>query len=104
MKENNQMLKEFIITRFKVSPHKLPFYFKWMQMYNHFAESNGSSDNMQEKFIKNLGTQYPDWQVEQADKAVAIYLSCMRKNDKSGTKKPIKDNSVWTSVVFNMKE
>lgn len=90
MKENNQMLKEFIITRFKVSPHKLPFYFKWMQMYNHFAESNGSSDNMQEKFIKNLGTQYPDWQVEQADKAVSIYLSFIGKNNKARTKKHLR--------------
>ena len=51
MKENNQMLKEFIITRFKISPHKLPFYFKWMKMFNHFAESNGSSDNIQEKLV-----------------------------------------------------
>ncbi len=69
-------------------------------MYDHFAESNGSSDNMQEKFIKSLGTQYPDWQVEQADKAVAIYLSFMGKNNKARTKKTFEDNSVWNSVVF----
>ena len=104
MKENNQMLKEFIITRFKISPHKLPFYFKWMKMFNHFAESNGSSDNIQEKFIKSLGTQYPDWQVEQADKAVSIYLSFIGKNNKARTKKTFEDNSVWNSVIFNMKE
>ena len=81
------MLKEFIIARYKVSLHKLPFYFKCMKMYNHFAQSKGSSDNMQDKFTKNPGTQYPDWQVEQADKAVSIYLSFIGKNSKARTKK-----------------
>ena len=59
-------------------------------MYNHFAESNGSSYNIQEKFIKNLGTQYPDWQVAQADKAVSIYLSFIGKNNKARTKKHLR--------------
>ena len=47
---------------------------------------------MKENFINNLNTQYPDWQVEQADKAVAIYLSFIGKNIKAGTKKTFEDN------------
>ena len=101
---NNQMLKKFIVERFKVSPHKIPFYLNWIHMYNQFSESVGFSDNIKDNFINTLASQYPDWQVEQADKAVAIYLSFIGKNDKSGTKKTIKDNSIWKNVIFSMKK
>ena len=64
MKEKDQTLEDFIINRFRVSFHKLPFYLNWIQKYKHFTETNDISDNIQEKFIDSLSTQYPDWQVE----------------------------------------
>ena len=92
-------LKLFIEEKFKVSSYKTPFYIKWIKMYNNFAANSGSVDDTQNKFVSSLEPHYPDWQVKQADKAVTIYLSFIRKGDRSSTKNRIKDNSVWKNVI-----
>ena len=97
-------LKIFIAEKFKVSSHKIPHYFRWIRKYIELTDKTELSDNTRDKFLKELSALYPAWQVEQADKAIAIYLSFIRKNDESNTKNINKDNSVWKNVIFNMKE
>jgi len=97
-------LKLFIQEKFKVSSYRTPFYIKWIMMYNNFVANSGSVDDIQNKFISSLEPHYPDWQVKQADKAVTIYLSFIRKSDRSSTKSRTKDNSVWKNAIYNMRE
>lgn len=97
-------LKLFIEEKFKVSFYRIPFYIKWIRMYNNFTANSDLTDNIQDKFIRKLSTQYPDWQVKQADKAVTIYLSFIRKSDRSSTKNRTKDNSIWKNAIYNMRE
>ncbi len=94
----------FIAEKFKVSSHKIPHYLRWIANYIELAGKNSFSDNTQNKFLKDLYTRYPAWQVDQADKAVTIYLSFMRKNHKFNMKSFKLDNSVWKNVILNMKE
>jgi integron integrase len=97
-------LKIFIAENFRVSSHKIPYYFRWIGKYSELADKTGLSENARDKFLKDLCTRYPLWQVEQADKAIAIYLSFMRKNDEFNMKSLKLDNSVWRNVILNMKE
>ncbi len=66
-------IKEFIQKKFKVSSHKLPYYIKWIRLY----EKNKSNKVCFKKDIKSftiyLQSLYQDWQVEQAEKAVTLY-------------------------------
>ena len=100
--DNERELNEYILNRFKVSPHKLPYYLKWIQKYKRFVETNGDIDYAQEEFLKKLGPQYRDWQIEQAEKAVTIYLSFIGKQKRSGRENIIEDAS-WDNVVFRMR-
>ena len=97
-------LKLFIEEKFKVGSYRIPLYITWIKMYNNYAAKSASADNIQEEFINNLNTKYLDWQVEQADKAVTIYLSFIRNSDKSSKQTRSRDNSVWKNVIFNMRE
>ena len=101
---DEKKLKLFIEEKFKVSSYRIPFYITWIKMYNNYAVKSASDDNIQDKFINNLNTKYSDWQVEQADKAVTIYFSFIRKNDKSSKKNRTKDNSIWKNTIYNMRE
>ncbi len=101
---DEEKLKSFIEERFKVSSHRTRFYVYWIRMFNNYTAKIDSTDNIQDKFINSLNSRYPEWQVEQADKAVTIYLSFIRKNDKSSPKSRIKDNTNWKYVLFNMRE
>ena len=101
---NSQVLKEFIKEKFKISPHKVPFYLKWIGMYYRFSKKLGFSDNTRDDFINTLYSQYPDWQIEQAEKAVSIYLSFIGKDAQLRTQVQTKDNLNWNNVIFNMKE
>ena len=100
---NNQILEEFIKEKFKVSSHKIPFYFKWINLYKKYIIRIGAIEKKPDSFIVSLQSQYPDWQVKQAEKAVTIYLSFIGKNKKSGTSGKTKDNLNWKNVIFRMK-
>ena len=69
-----------IAEKFKVSSHKIPHYLRWIRKYIELTGKTSFSDNTRDKFLKDLCSSYPAWQVEHADKAVTIYLSFMRKN------------------------
>jgi hypothetical protein len=99
-----EKLITFIAEKFKVSSHKIPHYLRWIRKNIELTGKAGFSDYTQDKFLKDLCTRYTDWQVEQADKAVTIYLSFMRKNHESDMKSLRLDNSVWKNVILNMKE
>ncbi|MBW8003550.1 MAG: integron integrase [Planctomycetes bacterium] len=94
----------FIAEKFKVSSHKIPHYLRWIRKYIELTGKTSFSDNTQDKFLKEIYSQYPAWQVEQADKAVTIYISFIRKNHDSNMKSLKLDNSVWKNVILNMKE
>jgi hypothetical protein len=97
-------LKLFIEKKFKVSSFRVPFYVNWIRMYNNYAANSNSTDNIQDKFINSLNNKYPEWQVEQADKAVAIYFSFVRNSNKCSTTNRTKDNFIWKNTIFKMKE
>jgi len=101
---DEKKLRMFIEDKFKVSSYRFPFYIKWIKMYNNYTAKLDYSENNQDKFIRTLSTNYPDWQVEQAEKAVTIFLSFIRRNDNSGIISRSKDNSIWKNVISNMKE
>lgn len=94
----------FIAEKFKLSSHKIPHYLRWIRKYIELSGKTSFSDNTQNKFLKDLCSQYPAWQVDQADKAVTIYLSFMRKNHKFNMKSLKLDNSAWKNVILKMKE
>ena len=94
----------FIAEKFKVSSHKIPHYLRWIRKYIELTGKTSFSDDTQNKFLKDLCSQYPAWQVDQADKAVTIYLSFMRKNHKFNMKSLKLDNSVLKNFILNMKE
>ena len=97
-----QELITLIAEKFKVSSHKIPHYLRWIRNYIELTGKTGFSDDTRDKFLKNLCSQNPAWQVEQADKAVSIYLSFIRKNHKFNMKSLKLDNSVWKNVILNM--
>ena len=101
---NYQVLKDFIKERFKISSHKIPFYIKWITMYRKFMVHSGVVGDNPDSFILSLQSQYQDWQVKQAEKAVTIYLSFIGKNKKVGTSGKTEDNLNWKNVIFKMKE
>ena len=103
-KSNNQVLEEFIKEKFKVSSNKIPFYIKWINLYKKFTIHTGVIENNKDSFITSLQSQYQDWQVKQAEKAVTIYLSFIGKNKKVGTSGKTEDNLNWKNVIFKMKE
>ena len=100
---NEEKLNLFIAEKFKVNSHKIPHYLRWINKYVVFSENNPSSDNIQEEFLQFLSSQYPAWQIEQAEKAVIIYKSFIRKDkNKYPNIKNKPDNSVWKNVILNM--
>ena len=101
---DEKKLKLFIEEKFKVSSHKIRFYIYWIRMFNNYAAKLESTDNIPDKFINSLNSKYPKWQIEQAEKAVTIFLSFIRKNDSANSKIRIKDNTNWKNIIFNMKE
>jgi len=66
-----QELITFIAEKFKVSSHKIPHYLRWIRNYIELTGKTGFSDDTQDKFLKDLCSQYPAWQVEQADNTTA---------------------------------
>ena len=101
---NNQELKKFIEEKFKVSSQKIPFYIKWITMYKKFMVHSGVVGDNQYSFILSLQSQYQDWQVKQAEKAVTIYLSFTRKNKKSDKKNQTNNDLNWKIIIARMKE
>ena len=102
--ENEEKLRTFIAERFRVSSHKLPYYLRWITKFIAFSGGKPFSEDTGEKFLKILGSQYPDWQIRQAEKAITIYQSYIRRNREKvleNRNKP--DNSVWGRVILNMK-
>ena len=102
-RKSEEMLRSFIDERFKVSSHKIPHYLRWISKYITFSENAPSTLNTREEFLKYLGSRYPAWQAEQAEKAMTIYQSFIRKekNKHPYTKKTL-DNTVWKNVILNM--
>ena len=100
---DEKKLMNFIAEKFKVSSNKIPYYIQWIRKYLKFVNDFGYSDKNQDKFIDFLSTKYLGWQLKQADKAVTIYLSFIKKSEKYNLKSKIEDNSTWRNVIFNMK-
>ncbi len=101
---DEEKLKLFIEEKFKVSSYRSPFYISWIKKFTTYVEHSDSKANIQDAFITSLDIKYPDWQVEQADKAITIYLSFLRTNGNSRQKNKAKDNSTWKNIIFNMRE
>lgn len=101
MRETHQTLENFMITKFKVGPHKVPYYLKWVHKYKRFIADNEQSDTNLEKYLHNLREYYPDWQVRQAEKAVAIFFSF--SGMQSSVQMAITEKSTWENIFFAMK-
>ena len=103
-RNSEEKLRLFIAESFKVRSHKIPYYLRWINKYIEFSENTSSSGNIQEDFMQTIGSQYPAWQTEQAEKAVTIYRSFIRKDlAKYPYIKKQPDNSDWKTVILNMK-
>ena len=100
-----QKLSAFISTRFKVKAHKIPYYLKWINQYLIFSKKlQHDNDNPKLRYLNFLTSRYQNWQVEQADKAINIYMSFLKNViKKTDTNEPSLDNSNWDKVMFNMK-
>ena len=66
--------------------------------YIELTDKTGFSNNTREKFLKELSSRHPASQVEQADKAIAIYHSFLRINYESNTKNTNKEKIVLKIV------
>ncbi len=99
-----QDLAKFISTRFKVSPHKIPYYLNWIDWYISFSKNLPSHADSKLSYLRYLNKRFEDWQVEQADRAVSIYQSFLKSSANPNTiDKNLSDNHSWDTTIFNMK-
>ena len=80
-KKNEQLLRVFRGDKFKVSPHKIPHYLRWISKYIAFSQNSPLKSDTVESFIGDIGARYLAWQTGQAEKAALIYLSFNRKEE-----------------------
>ena len=101
-RKSEEVIRIFIEKRFKVSPHKLSYYLRWISKYISFSKNAQSTTNTQEEFLNFLSTRYPAWQTEQAERAVTIYQSYIRtENEKHPKLQATPDNTAWKNVILN---
>ena len=98
-----QNLSEFLSKRFKVNPHKIPYYLKWIDKYIIFSKNLPFQEGVKNSYLESLSKIHQDWQVEQADIAVSIYLSFLKNNARSKSDKKLPDISTWDKTIFHMK-
>jgi len=98
-----QNLSEFLSKRFKISPHKIPYYLKWIDKYIIFSKNLPFQEGVKNSYLESLSKIHQDWQVEQADIAVSIYLSFLKNNARSKSDKTLPDISTWDKTIFHMK-
>jgi site-specific recombinase XerD len=70
-----EQLKRFLSGRGLVAEKKLPFYLNWLSKYAIFSKQESGevmavNDEMISSFLVNLGKNYQDWQVNQAEDAL----------------------------------
>ncbi len=104
-REIERKLSSYLKEKYWVRSDKIPYYLRWIRMYIAFSEKVPAKSNALSSFIGDIGSRFPAWQVEQAERAVAMYLSFIRE-DKEGppsvAKLPYK--LAWQHVILNMEK
>jgi hypothetical protein len=76
--------RSFLIRRRCVPERQLPFFLSWTQRFLEFAGARppGAFDECRLTYLENLRRgDRPEWQVEQADRAVRLYYHEFRHAD-----------------------
>ena len=68
-----QSLEDFLISTAKIKDKNVPYYIRWMKMYENFRKNEQSSENALKEFLVFLSKRYEDWQVKQANHAIQLF-------------------------------
>jgi len=97
-------LSIFIANKFKVRAGYIPYYIQWINKYLTFIGKDKATDERQNEFLRNLSSKYYDWQLEQAEKAIIIYRTYIKQNDKTSREKEPLNNTSWQDIIFQSKK
>ncbi len=101
---DEKKLKVFIEEKFKVSSYRSPYYLNWINMYLSFKAASPSLERIDDRYLKELGNKYTDWQVDQAERAVNIYLSYTKKIDLKPSGSNNDTSMTWRKIISCVRE
>jgi integron integrase len=96
-----QSFGDFLRCKTRILEKHIPFYLRWVTMYERFidrSKSNGAEQTALDGFLDFLAHRYEDWQVEQARHAVQFFLYYTRDQDNQTRKAPI-DSAVGPPAI-----
>ena len=100
-----EQLKKFLSGRGLVAEKKLPFYLNWLNKYAAFSrqesrETMTVNDEMISSFLLQLGKNYQDWQVDQAEDALRLLVFYQGDRAREKDRHPSKnDSDAWKEMA-----
>ncbi|MBA7487339.1 hypothetical protein ES707_22902 [subsurface metagenome] len=67
--------RSFLLGKCRIPENKVPFFLQRVSKYNSFSKnSRPGDDSLETSYLNALSQNYENWQVQQAKKAVSLYL------------------------------
>ena len=94
-------LEQILSEKYRISPHKIPYYLKWMQKFQRFHSKKRNIADSRELFVEKISTYLQNWQIDQAEKAISIFISLLQGKEAKDTRSHISET--WDSIIFKMR-
>lgn len=82
--------REFLLKKQHIPEKRIPFYLKWIALYNSYCQQNALQGHLSESvasFAADLAKSHEDWQVLQAKEAVRLFIYFTGKEQKTASEK-----------------
>lgn len=78
--------QSILVDKYRINVKKIPYFTNWVKYFLKYAKDEVSLLENQKRYIEDLSGNYPEWQVDQAEKAISIFLSLYHSEKQSSYK------------------
>ncbi len=90
----------------KIKERNIPFYWRWVSSAYRFSgksEVQPLTPTEKQAYLQHLARNHPDWQVEQADRALRLYEYFLSRQQPSSCSAPAACTAEWERVTEEMR-
>lgn len=101
-----EKFRNYLVSKSLVAENQLPYYIKWVDDFLQFCSANNDSSDpkvLVEPFLKALGKNRKQWQVDQAKEAISLYNFFINRRHRNFRATPVSWHVDWARASESMR-
>jgi hypothetical protein len=94
-----EKVQDYLRNHLKIKPENIGYFIRWIKNFLEFRGGEVSLEEKRTNFLLSMKDHKPDWQIDQASKAISIFLMLSKESESQNETRKLTWNEVMDCVT-----